>query len=45
VGLCYDFEKNKIIPFFPFWVIKESQLPTDGVGVKNKKNKREDKRK
>jgi hypothetical protein len=44
VGLCYDFEKKKIIPPFPFWVIEESRSPSDGVHVKNKKNKREDER-
>jgi hypothetical protein len=37
--------KKKIIPLFPFWVAEESQSPSDGVGVKNKKNKRGDGRK
>jgi hypothetical protein len=39
VGLCYDFKKKKIIPPFPFWVIEEFPLPSDGVRVKKKKKK------
>jgi hypothetical protein len=34
-GLRYDFGKKKInfMPHFPFYVIQEFRLPSDGVGV------------